>query len=59
MLTYRTKKYTLEMRRFAILIRASFHECLSLSQTCYCKKGSDWLKRWVDALHIIVAQEAR
>ena len=21
------------------------------SQTCNCKKGSDWLKRWVEAQH--------
>ena len=54
MLTYRTKKYTLEMRRFAILIRASFHEGLSLSQTCNCQKGSNWLKSWVAALHNIL-----
>ena len=23
------------------------------SQTCKCKKGSDWLKRWVEAQHNI------
>ena len=23
------------------------------SQTCICKKGSDWLKRWVEAQHNI------
>ena len=25
----------------------------SWSQTCNCKKGSDWLKRWVEAQHNI------
>ena len=24
-----------------------------LSQTCNCKKGSDWLKKWVEAQHNI------
>ena len=23
------------------------------SQTCYCKKGSDWLKRWAEVQHNI------
>ena len=25
------------------------------SQTCKCKKGSDWLKRWVEAQHNILS----
>ena len=25
------------------------------SQTCSCEKGSDWLKRWVEAQHNILS----
>ena len=31
----------------------SYYICKYRPQTCKCKKGSDWLKRWVEAQHNI------
>ena len=37
------------------LVNVNIHNiCTSCrSQTCNCRKGSDWLKRWVEAQHNI------
>ena len=34
-------------------VSANSHLTSFRSQTCKCKKGSDWLKRWVEAQHNI------
>ena len=52
---YVTFKLTPDLKKKTVylLSYSPLNEGHIRSQTCKCKKGSDWLKRWVEAQHNI------
>ena len=50
----RTIKCILNTTSLFFNMKSAIHLLVCRSQTCNCIKGSDWLKRWVEAQHNIL-----